>query len=254
MTTSSPAAKPAKQKPKSPPAPSWSLKDSFNDAQKLYKDYSHGSFSKEEIASKLEVSVSSGPFAARLYTLKEYGLLERSDGNLKVSQSFMTLHSAPQGSAAFKTAALAAVKRSTVFAELLDAFRGKLPPKDAVAQRLETQKQFNSSRAKEVAAVLEDSLKYAGLLDQNNNILPIREGGGGTPDPRRDQGHDTSQDAPGGPPSGTPPPGEPAKQVEGSLRTEIPLKEGRKVVVYYPPDFSAEQAEKVGTVLKAIAG
>lgn len=254
MTTSTPAAKPAKQKPKSPPAPSRSLKDSFDDAQKLYKDYSHGSFSKEEIASKLEVSVSSGPFAARLYTLKEFGLLERSDGNLKVSQSFMTLNSSPHGSAAFKAAALAAVRRSTVFAELLDAFRGKLPPKDAVGQRLETQKQFNSSRAKEVAAVLEDSLKYAGLLDQNNNILPIREDGDGVPNPRQEQGNHTSRDANTGLTPGTSSSSESAKQVEGFFRTEIPLKDGRKVVVYYPPDFSLEQAEKVGAVLKAIAG
>jgi len=38
------------------------------------------------------------------------------------------------------------------------------------------------------------------------------------------------------------------------LRTEIPLGDGRRVVVSYPTDLNAHEAAKVGNVLKAIVG
>ena len=251
MTTTDTSPKP-KQKPKSPPTPSWSLKESFQDVVKLYTEYSHASFSKEEIASTLQVKVGTGPFAARLFTLKEYGLIEKSDGGFKVSQLFMTLKSNAQNSAPFKKAAMTAIKRSAVFLDLLDNFKGKLPSKEGVAQRLETQKQFNPERAKEVASVFEDSLKYAGVLDQNSNILPIREDGssmGMQNDHTSQIDHEqsTNQAAINAGPVQ-------ARQQGTFMRSEIPLKDGRRVVVYYPPDLSAEEAEKTGAVLRAITG
>ena len=40
------------RKPKSPPVPSRTLEDCFNDARRLYSErYSHGSFSRAELAS-----------------------------------------------------------------------------------------------------------------------------------------------------------------------------------------------------------
>jgi hypothetical protein len=154
MTTPSVATGPTpgrKVKPKSPAAPSRNLQDAVADVMKLYLVYSHAGFSKEEIASKLGVKVTSGPFGARVFTLKEYGLIEKYNGNFKVSQSFMTFKTAPKDGAVFKRAALDAIKQSKVFSELLAEFKGKLPDQDSVAQRLETQKHFNADRSKEIA-------------------------------------------------------------------------------------------------------
>lgn len=231
-------------KPKSPPTPSRALGDCVADVKKLYAEYSHGKFAKPEIASKLGLSANSGPFAARLFTLKEYGLLTQSGTDYSVSDTFMTLNSTDASNARFKTAALDAIRKSDVFRELLDEFKNKLPSTEAVAGRLETQKRFNAERAKAAANVLEKSLRYAGVLDGSNNILPIREtpgtggGAGGDQDRERDHEPDTGSVDENVPPD--------------TFGMEIPVGDGRKVVVRYPQDLSAEEAKKVGNVLNAI--
>lgn len=228
------------RKPKSPPTPSRALGDCVADVRKLYEEYSHGTFQKPEIASKLDLSAGSGPFAARLFTLKEYGLLSQSGSDYKVSDLFMTLNSADKNESKFKQAALDAIRKSDVFRELLDHFKSKLPSLDGVATRLENQKRFNAERAKLVATVLEKSLHYAGLLDGSNNILPIRD----TPGADGDQPNRQEPDADRGPTDEKLPP--------NTLGVEIPVGDGRKVIIRYPQDLSAEEAKKVGAVLAAI--
>ena len=236
------------RKPKSPPVPSRTLKDAFDDVKKLYNTYTHGSFSKAEVASTLGVSASSGPFAARFFTLREYGLIEGSGDSYKVSPLFMDMNGGSTESATFKRRALEALKRSEVFNELLSEWKTKLPPRDAVANRLEQQKRFNPDRAKAASNVLEQSLRYAGILDSNNNILPIRDeaDGGGEADQggtgETSDGDAASRASDGGSDRGS----------GAALRTEIPLGDGRRVVVSYPTDLTEQEAQKVGNVLKAI--
>jgi hypothetical protein len=234
----------AARKSKSPPIPSRTLKDAVEDVKKLYKTYTHGSFSKAELASTLGVSATSGPFAGKYFTLREYGLLEGTGDNLKVSKSFIDINRAQSGSPAFKHAALEAIKRSDVFTELLTEWKTKLPPKEAVANRLEHQKRFNPNRARAAATVLEESLRFAGVLDVSNNILPIREGPAGAERDRLDLGGAERHEEEGLDDGGERP----------SLRTEIPLGDGRRVVVSYPSDLTGQEAAKVGNVLKAIVG
>jgi hypothetical protein len=228
-------------KPKSPPTPSRALGDAVDDVKKLYAEYSHGSFAKPEIASKLGLSANSGPFAARLFTLKEYGLVTQAGTDYSVSETFMTLNSADKAESRFKKAAVDAIRKSDVFRELLDEFKNKLPSTEAVAGRLETQKRFNAERAKAAANVLEKSLRYAGVLDGSNNILPIRDTPGGEKNVQQDPKDDGEPDL---------------KQDEGTgipvLTIEVPLADGRKATVRYPQDLAAEEAKKVGNVLNAI--
>src|SRR4051794_39034378 len=119
-------------KPKSPPSPSRTLEDCVADARKLYEAYTHGSFSRAEIGSTLKVSSTSGPFAQRLFSLREFGVIEGDASNFKVSEAFKKIHSAERGSADFKSAALAAIKKSDTFRDLLAAFPNKLPAHDVV--------------------------------------------------------------------------------------------------------------------------
>ena len=231
-------AKPSKgSKPKSPPAPSRELKDCFEDVKKLYTQYSHATFSKAEIASTIGLSASSGPFASRLFTLKEYGLIDSAGTEYKVSQRFLAMNSNPVGSPVFKQQALGAIRGSAVFKEILDEFKNKLPSQAGVAQRLETQKKFNAEKAKHTAAVLENSLRFAGVLDSNNNIIPIRE----TP----------VEDATSTTDSTTPVEDE---RRPHDLKIEVALGGSRKATVLYPPDITKEEAQKIGKVLEAVVG
>jgi hypothetical protein len=235
------------RKPRSPAVPSWDLKDAFEDTKKLYNTYTHGTFSKSEFASVLKISATSGPTQARIFTLKEYGLIEGTNDSFKVSQRFMDMKDEPQTSAAFKRNAVQAIRGSAIFTELLNEWTTRLPPRNAVANRLEQQKKFNPARAKEIAAVLEDSLRFAGVLDPSGNILPVRDDAsvddrGTQDDTTRDNNEDRHDD------------GVDLDDVKivAHLRTEIPLGDGRRVVVSYPTDLSDSEAAKVGKVLAAI--
>ena len=235
--------------PRSPAVPSRTLKDVFEDAKKVYNTYTHGTFSKSELASALGVSATSGPFAGRFFSIKEFGLVEGNNDAFKVSQRFRDMKDAASGSAAFKRAALAAIKGSSIFSELLNEWKTKLPPRDAVAVRLEQQKKFNPDRAKEIAIVLEESLRFAGILDASNNLLPIREdANGGVGDAHND---DAEHEVDGASVDGD---ATDATKTTTPLRTEIPLGDGRRVVVSYPTDLNSQEAAKVGNVLKAIVG
>jgi hypothetical protein len=228
------------RKPKSPPTPSRALGDCVGDVRKLYDAYTRGKFQKAEIASKFKVSATAGPFQARMFTLKEFGLLDQSGSDYSVSDSFMTLKSSDSTDAKFKKAALDAIRKSDVFRQLLDEFKNKLPSIDDVATRLENQKGFNPARARTAATVLEKSLRYAGVLDGSNNILPIRDAPGADgdqPDPPEhhpDRGRIDDKLPP------------------NTLGVEIPVGDGRKVIIRYPQDLSADEAKKVGAVLAAI--
>ncbi len=134
---------------------------------------------------------------------------------------------------------------------MIDSASGKLPSVSAVAHRLETQKRFNAERAKKAADVLEKSMRFAGVLDNSNNILPVRDIGGrgtaaeddeqdDTPDNDRRNGRgDDHRD----------------ETLEtDTLSVEIPVGEDRKVTIRYPRDLSTDEAMKVGNVLGAIVG
>ena len=233
------------RKPKSPPTPSRPLGESVADVKKLYSEYSHGSFTRTEIASKFGISATSGGFAGRLFTLREFGLLVQNGNEYIVSDVFLTLNSSNSSDHTFKQAALQAIQSSDTFRELLEGFNNKLPSQDAIASRLETQKRFNRDVAKKAASVLEKSLRYAGVLDNSGNILPVRAisgtsgvgGGGGEREP---EASTKGRGAVVEPPS------------LDTLSLEIPVGEDRKVLIKYPRDLTPAEATKVGNVLNAV--
>lgn len=245
MTTNQPKA----AKGKSPSVPSYSLKDSLDDARKLYDAFSHAGFSRTEIATKLDMSSASSSFSKRLFALTEYGLIQGTGDSYKIAERFHALTANPSTSPAFKRAAYDAIVASDVFGELLTEFKSKLPDKATVAKRLETQKKFLADRAKEVAGVLERSLQFAGLLDGNNNIIPIRDEQNGAstaaPQTREDDrignGEEVSPDRADG-------------RAEKLRRTEVPLSNDRIAVVAYPHDLTEAEATKIGKVLGALVG
>jgi hypothetical protein len=229
-------------KTRSPATPSYSLKDSVEDVRKLYKQYSHAVFTRAEIATTLGMSSSSSSFDARIFALSEYGLLQKSGDSYKVTERFFTLANEQPTSSAFKRAALDAIQGSDVFRELLSVFKTKLPDRAAVAQRLETQKKFNADRAKSAASALERSLQFAGVIDGNGNIVPVREEPSGelsvgnkSQEEHSERDHHTPSQ-------------------EKARRTEIPLSDGRLATVSYPHDLTTTEAEKIGRVLSALVG
>src|SRR5690242_14721963 len=153
-----PAKVAATKKPNSPKAPGISLRAAVAEVSKVYQRYSHGTFTKGEMAAALGMSATSGAFYGKSSTLKEYGLVEEVGADVKVSDLFMAMYAAPIGSSELKRHALQAVRNSAMFARLLWQFSAKVPDEAAVALRLETSERFNRDRAREVAAAFRTSL------------------------------------------------------------------------------------------------
>lgn len=251
---------------RSPVTVSYALPDSLEDARKLYKRYSHADFSAAEVASSLGMTASSSRVGKRIYAMTEYGLIEEAGTGHKVTKRFHVLDSTDRGNSEFKQAAYDAVKSVDLFRELIESFRGKLPDQDVVSERLERQRGFNAERAKEVASIIHRSLTMSGVLDANNNILPIRENGGAAEKPAADESsasskeeestageHRTTQQVfVGADQSGRGQSSPPAPAQKGLHRSEVPLSDGRMAVVFYPLDLSPKEAEKIGRVLGAL--
>lgn len=219
---------------KSPRAPSHSLEVSFSDAQRVYDRYSHAVVSMPEVAAALVMSGKSSALRQRIFTLKQFGLLDSSGSDFRVSSLFLQMKSSDRDSPQFKGHAITAIERSSLFAELLSEFEGKLPPSELVATRLETQRRFSADRAREVADALEGSLRFAGILGAGGNILPVRE----------EQLEDTDSEPQAA--------GDQHAVRALGLKVEVPLERGRTVTVFYPADMTSDEAAKMSNVVKAL--
>jgi hypothetical protein len=242
-STAVPAVK-TKKKPNSPKAPGTSLRSAVNEVTKIYERYSHGSFSRGEMASALGMSANSGAFLGKAATLKEYGLIDETGGSARVSDLFKAMYQAPAGSAELKRNALQAVKTPAVFARLLTQFSQKVPDVAALALRLETQERFNRDRAGAVANAFRTSMTEYGLIDGNGNVLPVRDG---PVDARADADEEADDDADVADPK------MPALPTIGMFRMEVPLGTGRKAVLALPDDLTAADTKKICAILGAYA-
>jgi hypothetical protein len=231
---------PRKKKPNSPKAPGSALRGAVADVSKIYQRYSHGTFSRGEMASALGMSANSGAFLGKASTLKEYGLITEAGGSAQVSDVFKAIYQAPPGSAELKRNALHAIRTAGAFARLLQQFNSKVPDEGALALRLETQERFNRDRALAVASAFRTSLSDYGLIDLNGNVLPVRD--------------EPLDEVPGDPGEDHEEVDEPdAKVGSGKQRLEVSLRGGRKVVLVVPDDLSIADTKKITAVLTALA-
>lgn len=222
---------------RSPISPSRDLEDCYNLVVKVYQQYSHARFSRSEIASALDFSASSGSFNVLMSSLKGYGLIDADRDGFKISELFKNMKIADKNSNQFKKLALNAIRSSQVFNDILNEFKDKIPSSANLAQRLEVQKKFNPKNAKVTAEALEDSLRFAGLLDANNNILKVREDDEINNTERIEQEDHTVN--------------EHTSSVK-SLTLEVPLENNRVVKVFYPFDITKEEGKKISSILEAI--
>lgn len=231
----------SRKKPNSPKAPGTSLRSAVTEVSKVYQRYSHGSFSRSEMASALGMSSNSGAFLGKAATLREYGLVVEAGGSVQVSDLFKAIYQAPAASAELRRNALQAIQTPTVFARLLNQFSTRVPDEAAIALRLETQERFNRDRARAVAAAFRTSLAEYGLTDANGNMLPVR-------DEDADDMQTGASDA------------ETTRRVEiseaptsGMQRLEVALRDGRKAVLIVPDDLTMSDTRKIGALLQALA-
>lgn len=227
--------------------PMKSFEDSLKYTKSLYETYSHNKFTKSEIASILNFSASSGGFSYVLSAIRSFGLIVPDSDTFKVSDLFKKIKVADANTIEFKQLCYESIRNVSLYSELLDEFKHKLPPYTTIANRLEIHKQMSPTSARTVAKLFEESLKYAGILDGNNNIL-LPRGNDETPneisaiEKEKKEENDETEFA------------STMNKGQKPLTLEIPLNEGRVAKIIYPHDITKEETAKVSTVLNAIAG
>ena len=105
------------------------------EVSKIYQRYSHGSFSRGEMASALGMSANSGAFLGKASTLKEYGLPLIKDSPRTIKTMFVEnpVHGGPFGAkgAAESTAAAGMAAVASAIANATGKRLFELPAKPA---------------------------------------------------------------------------------------------------------------------------
>jgi hypothetical protein len=151
-----------KPRKKNPRAPSISLDDAIDRAEKVYRKEARHSAPSDVVAQDIGYkSANNGAALAVLASMRYFGLLERpSEGKLAVSKDVETYLYAPDEE----------VKRSlrskwlrapAIFADLLDAFPGELPS-DANLRFDLIKRGFTPAASESLIAVFRRSAEFAG--------------------------------------------------------------------------------------------
>ncbi len=247
----SPAAT-ATRKRRSPLAPAYSAEHCFEVTEKLHEKISNSVFDQAELAAALGISPGASTTDRLVSSLRQFGLLEKDDHGLTLTERALTLVAAKssQDASAFRVAALETVDSSSVFKELRESFGAKLPPTDALVARLE-KSGFTARSAKQTASALRDSLRFAGVVDGDDNIIgdldnlpePVVETPASeaeiTPIDQVDFSEVVTTE----------------EQVEVNLshpRIDVPLEGGRIATVLYPARLTRADVEKVYAVMDAL--
>lgn len=257
------AQEPQRAKP-SPDYPSRSLKGCFDDARRIFQKFTGGSFSDVDVASRLEVKVSTGAFRSRIASLKYFGLLEGSGGTFRVSALFQRMYRAEPGDVAFNLAAYEAIRHVPIFNRVLSDLKNQLPSHDVLLKRLPLDFGFSSAGAERAATVLRESLAYAGVIDASGNVVPPKNGGSSDVEGEHGANSTAGGGSDGGErrtesPGAAPPPpagSVPSPTTPGQLQLQVPIlgSPGRSITLLYPHDLQPHEAGYVQLILNAMLG
>ena len=243
----SPAAT-ATRKRRSPLAPAYSAEHCFDVTSRLHEKIGDHVFDQAELAAVLGISPGASTTDRLVSSLRQFGLLEKDDRGLTLTERALVLVTAKASgdASAFRIAALETVDSSPVFKELRESFGAKLPPIDALVSRL-AKSGFTARSAKQTASALRESLRFAGVVDGDDNIIGDLDN---LPEPVADESEitpidqvDFSEVAVN------------EEQVEVNLshpRIDVPLEGGRMATVLYPARLTRADVEKVYAVLDAL--
>lgn len=239
---------------KSPNAPAYSLQDCQEDARRIFRIEGQASLSRESIAEHLGLSSHSGPFNRKLSSLRQYGLLDPTGKDFRVSDLFLRIDQSFDEEDR-RRAIREAIGRPAIFQSLLAHYENSGLPSDLnLTNQLLLKYKFTKKNAETVAKAFLESCRLASFFQ--GRLSPFSHS---QPPPLLQS-----------PISGVPPVHEaspsthqrktlplPATAGEGhwsSCRQEIPLGSGRRAVVELPEDISTEEISKIVRVLQALSG
>lgn len=233
------------QRQKSPNAPAYSIQECLEDARRIYRVENQVPISKESIAEHLSLAAQSGPFNRKLSSLRQYGLLEPTGKDLRVSDLFLRIDHAPDENAR-RRALREALGRPTIFQGLLGQYESSGMPSDVnLTNQLILKYRFTKKNAETVAKAFLESCRFAGLsqgrLSLSSPPLPPLTTTLGPPEQSKNLDRSPEYQRQ-------------HEEKQTQCRQEIPFGVGRRAVVEFPEDVSTEEIAKIVRILQALAG
>ena len=235
------------QRQKSPNAPAYSLQECQEDTRKIFRVENQVPISRESIAEHLGLAAQSGPFNRKLSSLRQYGLLEPTGKDLRVSDLFLRIEHATDEEER-RRSLREALGRPTIFQGLLAQYESSGMPSDInLTNQLVLKYRFTKKNAETVAKAFLESCRFAGL-SQGRPFAPLF--------PLSPSASGVSKMGPAEPQKNVAPSSDSNRRHEerqAQCRQEIPLGVGRRAVVELPEDVSTEEIAKIVRVLQALS-
>lgn len=152
-------------KNRSPNYPSIPLREAIDLAQKVWKREKRTAVSPNVFAAAWGYKSASGPVRSKIGALRQYGLLERRDSGVGISELAVEVVAHPEGSDQRLTALRKAAYRPALFARLLQTHRHASP--DALRAHLLTKEGFSDRAATQFAESFRDTLALAKLEESD---------------------------------------------------------------------------------------
>jgi hypothetical protein len=168
-----PNEKPATAKRvRSPNYPAIGLSEAVQQIQKLFERISQHAAPRDALATGMGYSGLHGASATAISALMKYGLLDRDGEDYKLSERAMKII-APHSASEKAEALHAAAKDPTLFAELIDHFKGDVPNDDLMRSYL-MRRGFATAAIPQVIQAFRETME---LVTRDGNLyLPSEQG------------------------------------------------------------------------------
>jgi hypothetical protein len=240
----------SKMRQKSPNAPAYSLQDCQEDARRIFRIEGQAPLSRESIAEHLGLAPQSGPFNRKLSSLRQYGLLDPTGKDFRVSELFLRIDQIVDENDR-RRALREALGRPAIFQSLLAHYENSGLPSDLnLTNQLLLKYRFTKKNAETVAKAFLESCRLAGLFQGRLFSFPssspvlVPPTQLPLPEPLLAQ---TQKNLPIYPHAG-------GESFSPLCRQEIPLGVGRRVILELPEDLTPEETLKIIRVLQALSG
>jgi hypothetical protein len=204
------------------------------------------------VAEHLGLASHSGPFNRKLSSLRQYGLLDPTGKDFRISELFLRIDQ-PFDENDRRRALREALGRPAIFQSLLAHYENSGLPSDLnLTNQLLLKYKFTKKNAETVAKAFLESCRLAGLFQGRFSPFPLSPSLSSAPSldplPPPDLPHTSARKAT------QPSPVTAGEGLSPLCRQEIPLGLGRRAIVELPEDISTEEISKVVRVLQALAG
>jgi len=164
QTATGPSTTASKKKlHRSPNYPSIALSDAIQRLQDVWKQEKKASTTSEVIIRHLGYDPKSGSGIRALSALRQYGLLDESGGQYRVSELGFTLLHFPEGSPERQQALREAARKPAIFGDILAKYEQQLPSDATLTAYLLREKGFNPATVPTFIRIFRESINLAGL-------------------------------------------------------------------------------------------